>query len=154
MLKLWKVLNVVDKSFIFSYWHRKPSYKDCLPLRVEWKTVSDFYWLKTAPVPLLAPYQGCGVSFERFPRPWQKQTYNKMYLLRRWDMRKRLTELCVEITRIYECKNEFFPAAFILHDHHFSMLLSTARRRPRVRHKTRSPVWSTVSYPLLTWHLL
>ena len=34
--------------------------------------VSDFDWLKTPPVPSVAPCQRCGISFEQFPRPWQK----------------------------------------------------------------------------------
>ena len=38
-------------------------------VKSERKTVSDFYWLKAPPAPSIAP--GAGISFERFPRPWQ-----------------------------------------------------------------------------------
>ena len=40
---------------------------------VERKTVSDFYWLKTPPAPSVFPWcQVHGISFERFPWPWQR----------------------------------------------------------------------------------
>ena len=40
-----------------------------LQLRVEWKRVSVSYWLRTPPVPSVAPCHGRGSSFERSPRP-------------------------------------------------------------------------------------
>ena len=42
-----------------------------LQLWVERKAVSDFNWLKTPPAPSIIHCQVRGISFERFPRPWQ-----------------------------------------------------------------------------------
>ena len=38
---------------------------------LEHKRASDSYWLKTLPVSSVAPCLGRGISFERFPWPWQ-----------------------------------------------------------------------------------
>ena len=38
---------------------------------VERKAVSDFYWLKTPPVPSVTPFKVRDISFGRIPQPWQ-----------------------------------------------------------------------------------
>ena len=53
------------KAFFFGPVQKIIKCQMCIPPAVEWKTVSDFYWLKTPPAPSVA------TVFERFPQPWQ-----------------------------------------------------------------------------------
>ena len=50
-----------------------------IPLMVE-KGVSDFYWQKIRPVPLVVSCQVRGISLEQFPRPWPVSLHH-LYVL-------------------------------------------------------------------------
>ena len=52
---LWASERLISRVMRYFYWTNREYYQMTDWLTVEWKTVSDVYWLKTPPAPSFAP---------------------------------------------------------------------------------------------------